>query len=59
MGFIFLGTSIPDAFGSIAAAKAGQGNMAVANAIGSNVNYVIFLLLRIFSEKKLSAFLIL
>jgi len=31
------GTSIPDAFASIAAAKSGLGNMAVANAIGSNV----------------------
>jgi len=31
------GTSIPDALGSIAVAKQGQGNMAVSNAIGSNV----------------------
>jgi K+-dependent Na+/Ca+ exchanger-like protein len=31
------GTSIPDALGSIAVAKAGEGNMAVANAVGSNV----------------------
>jgi len=31
------GTSIPDALGSIAVAKQGQGDMAVSNAIGSNV----------------------
>jgi len=31
------GTSIPDALGSIIAAKSRQGDMAVANAIGSNV----------------------
>ncbi|KAK3252994.1 hypothetical protein CYMTET_37735 [Cymbomonas tetramitiformis] len=31
------GTSIPDALGSIAVAKEGQGDMAVSNAIGSNV----------------------
>ena len=31
------GTSIPDALGSIAVAKAGEGDMAVANAVGSNV----------------------
>lgn len=31
------GTSIPDALGSIAVAKIGEGNMAVANAVGSNV----------------------
>jgi len=31
------GTSIPDALGSIIAAQARQGDMAVANAIGSNV----------------------
>lgn len=31
------GTSIPDALGSIASAKRGMGDMAVANAIGSNV----------------------
>merc|ERR1719273_928096 len=39
MGVTFLaaGTSIPDAFASIAAAREGFGNMAVANAIGSNV----------------------
>lgn len=39
MGLIFLaaGTSIPDALGSIAVAKRGEGDMAVANALGSNV----------------------
>jgi K+-dependent Na+/Ca+ exchanger-like protein len=39
MGLIFLaaGTSIPDALGSIAVAKQGEGDMAVANALGSNV----------------------
>eukprot|EP00494_Astrolonche_serrata_P033691 UN33960 len=31
------GTSVPDAFASIAAAQQGLGDMAVANAIGSNV----------------------
>eukprot|EP00854_Cymbomonas_tetramitiformis_P003613 gene3613-4543_t len=31
------GTSIPDALGSIAVAKEGHGDMAVSNAIGSNV----------------------
>jgi solute carrier family 24 (sodium/potassium/calcium exchanger), member 5 len=31
------GTSIPDALGSIAVAKAGEGDMAVANAVGSNI----------------------
>jgi len=31
------GTSVPDALGSIASAKRGMGDMAVANAIGSNV----------------------
>jgi len=31
------GTSIPDALGSIIAARAGMGDMAVSNAIGSNV----------------------
>merc|ERR1712232_1172232 len=31
------GTSIPDALGSIAVAKSGEGDMAVANALGSNV----------------------
>eukprot|EP00746_Dinoflagellata_sp_MGD_P125095 gnl/MRDRNA2_/MRDRNA2_59787_c0_seq1.p1 gnl/MRDRNA2_/MRDRNA2_59787_c0~~gnl/MRDRNA2_/MRDRNA2_59787_c0_seq1.p1 ORF type:complete len:566 (+),score=83.87 gnl/MRDRNA2_/MRDRNA2_59787_c0_seq1:165-1862(+) len=39
MGLIFLaaGTSVPDALGSIAVAKQGEGDMAVANAFGSNV----------------------
>lgn len=39
MGLIFLaaGTSIPDALGSIAVAKQGEGDMAVSNALGSNV----------------------
>merc|ERR1711988_1717648 len=39
MGCTFLaaGTSIPDALGSIAVAKQGEGDMAVANALGSNV----------------------
>jgi len=39
MGLIFLaaGTSIPDTLGSIAVAKQGEGDMAVANALGSNV----------------------
>merc|ERR1719158_782202 len=39
MGLIFCaaGTSIPDALGSIAVAKQGEGDMAVANALGSNV----------------------
>lgn len=39
MGMIFLaaGTSIPDALGSVAVAKQGEGDMAVANALGSNV----------------------
>merc|ERR1711881_254692 len=38
-GLIFLaaGTSVPDALGSIAVAKQGEGDMAVANALGSNV----------------------
>jgi K+-dependent Na+/Ca+ exchanger-like protein len=31
------GTSVPDAIGSLLVAKAGQGDMAVSNAIGSNV----------------------
>jgi len=31
------GTSIPDAMGSIAVAKQGEGDMAVANALGSNI----------------------
>lgn len=39
MGLIFLaaGTSIPDAMGSISVAKQGEGDMAVANSLGSNV----------------------
>lgn len=39
MGLIFLaaGTSIPDAMGSVAVAKQGEGDMAVANSLGSNV----------------------
>eukprot|EP00929_Paragymnodinium_shiwhaense_P009336 TRINITY_DN113470_c0_g1_i1.p1 TRINITY_DN113470_c0_g1~~TRINITY_DN113470_c0_g1_i1.p1 ORF type:complete len:539 (+),score=80.80 TRINITY_DN113470_c0_g1_i1:132-1619(+) len=38
MGLVFLaaGTSVPDAMGSIAVAKDGMGDMAVANAVGSN-----------------------
>lgn len=35
--FLAAGTSIPDALGSIAVAKQGEGDMAVANALGSNV----------------------
>merc|ERR1719281_1953102 len=31
------GTSVPDAIGSLIVAKQGQGDMAVSNAIGSNV----------------------
>merc|ERR1719506_1924344 len=31
------GTSVPDAIGSLLVAKNGQGDMAVSNAIGSNV----------------------
>merc|ERR1712196_724304 len=44
MGLVFLaaGTSVPDALGSIAVAKQGEGDMAVANALGSNV-FDIFL----------------
>jgi Ca2+/Na+ antiporter len=39
MGLVFLaaGTSIPDAMGSVAVAKQGEGDMAVANSLGSNV----------------------
>lgn len=39
MGLVFLsaGTSVPDALGSIAVAREGEGDMAVANAFGSNV----------------------
>eukprot|EP00928_Gymnodinium_smaydae_P036827 TRINITY_DN25684_c0_g4_i1.p1 TRINITY_DN25684_c0_g4~~TRINITY_DN25684_c0_g4_i1.p1 ORF type:complete len:477 (+),score=54.18 TRINITY_DN25684_c0_g4_i1:36-1466(+) len=38
MGLVFLaaGTSVPDAIGSIAVARDGMGDMAVANAVGSN-----------------------
>jgi len=38
MGLVILaaGTSVPDAMGSIAVAKDGMGDMAVANAVGSN-----------------------
>jgi len=32
-----MGTSIPDALSSIVVAKNGEGDMAVANAVGSNV----------------------
>merc|ERR1712057_92347 len=35
--FLAAGTSVPDALGSIAVAKQGEGDMAVANALGSNV----------------------
>jgi len=31
------GTSVPDALSSVSVAQAGQGDMAVANAVGSNV----------------------
>mmetsp|Transcript_93232 Transcript_93232/g.266539 ORF Transcript_93232/g.266539 Transcript_93232/m.266539 type:complete len:88 (+) Transcript_93232:2128-2391(+) len=31
------GTSIPDAIGSMVAAKNGEANMAISNAVGSNV----------------------
>ena len=39
MGVLVLavGTSVPDAIGSIIAAKNGEAEMAIANAIGSNV----------------------
>lgn len=39
MGLIVLavGTSVPDAMGSMIAARSGEANMAIANAIGSNV----------------------
>merc|ERR1740121_174258 len=38
MGLVVLaaGTSVPDAMGSIAVARDGMGDMAVANAVGSN-----------------------
>merc|ERR1719182_441356 len=35
--FLAMGTSIPDALGSIAVAEQGEGDMAVSNAVGSNV----------------------
>jgi len=35
--FLAMGTSVPDALGSISVAKDGEGDMAVSNAIGSNV----------------------
>ena len=35
--FLAMGTSIPDALGSIAVARDGEGDMAVSNAVGSNV----------------------
>jgi len=39
MGLVLLaaGTSIPDAFASMAAARKGEGDMAVSNALGSNI----------------------
>lgn len=39
MGLVFLaaGTSIPDAFASLGAARRGEGDMAVSNALGSNI----------------------
>jgi len=39
MGLLFLsaGTSVPDALSSIAVAKQGHGDMAIANALGSNI----------------------
>jgi len=44
MGLIFLAaaTSIPDMIGSIAVAKQGEGDMAIANALGSNVFNILF-----------------
>jgi len=35
--FLAMGTSIPDALGSLAVANKGEGDMAVSNAVGSNV----------------------
>merc|ERR1711924_235651 len=35
--FLAMGTSIPDALGSVSVAKDGEGDMAVSNAVGSNV----------------------
>merc|ERR1719198_1836849 len=39
MGLVFLaaGTSIPDAFASMAAARKGEADMSVSNALGSNI----------------------
>ncbi|CAM9541566.1 unnamed protein product [Ectocarpus fasciculatus] len=39
MGLVVLaiGTSVPDAMGSMIAARSGEANMAIANAVGSNV----------------------
>ena len=44
MGVVVLavGTSVPDAIGSMIAAKSGEADMAIANAIGSNI-FDIFL----------------
>jgi K+-dependent Na+/Ca+ exchanger-like protein len=46
MALVFLaaGTSIPDALGSIAVAKQGEGDMAVSNALGSNVFDILIVL---------------
>lgn len=35
--FLAMGTSIPDALGSVSVAQDGEGDMAVSNAVGSNV----------------------
>eukprot|EP00658_Telonema_sp_P-2_P034482 TRINITY_DN2517_c0_g1_i2.p1 TRINITY_DN2517_c0_g1~~TRINITY_DN2517_c0_g1_i2.p1 ORF type:complete len:388 (+),score=104.38 TRINITY_DN2517_c0_g1_i2:919-2082(+) len=40
--FLAMGTSIPDALGSVAVARDGEGDMAVSNAIGSNVFDICF-----------------
>ena len=37
LSFLAMGTSIPDALGSLAVAKQGKGDMSVSNAVGSNV----------------------
>lgn len=39
MGLVFIaaGTSVPDALSSVAVGKSGQGDMAVANVLGSNI----------------------
>ena len=39
MGLVFIaaGTSVPDALSSISVARAGEGDMAVANVLGSNI----------------------